>query len=244
MNKAFWLVFIICSINFGAWAQEEKPEKTVAPKIEENILVTASVLPSFKAETARSVAVITREEIKNLPVSTVEELLKYVLGFDLQQRGAEGIQADATIRGGTFEQTLVLIDGFKVNDPQTGHNSLNLPLSVDDVDRVEILRGPGSRLFGPNAFSGMINIVTRKVDKEALGLGLKYGQHSYQETWLRALNKVANFQACTSLSSRKSSGYLENTDFEQINFYHRMQLDFRSGYSVFQFGFSEKAFGA
>lgn len=111
----------------------------------------------------RNIWIIDNQQIKNLPSRSVSELLSYVTGVDVRQRGPGGVQADISIDGGTFDQTLVLINGIKVSDPQTGHNMMNLPISVDDIDHIEVLRGSASRIYGTNALTGAINIVTKAV---------------------------------------------------------------------------------
>lgn len=221
---------------------EEKPVQQ--KKLEEYVLVTASLAPAIKSEAGRSVQVITAEEIKNLPVSSVEELLKYVCGFDFQQRGAGGIQVDPSVRSGTFEQTLILLNGFKLTDPQTGHNTLNIPVSLEDIERIEILKGPGSRIFGPNALSGAVNIITRSSAASPFSLTFKRGQYGYQEltTGLRA--GIGACHNTFSFSLRSCDGYMENTDFSHITLHDSLSVNFASAKALFQAGYSEKAFGA
>ena len=86
--------------------------------------------------------------------------MKFAAGVDCRQRGVDGVQSDISIRGGTYDQVLVLLNGIPLNDPQTGHNTLNLPVDIESIQRIEILEGPGCRIYGPNAFSGAINIIT------------------------------------------------------------------------------------
>ena len=83
-----------------------------------------------------------------LPVQSVDDLLRYLPGIEVQQRGPQGAQADITIRGGTFQQVLVIIDGMKLNDPLTGHFNLYIPIHPADIERVEILKGAASAVWG------------------------------------------------------------------------------------------------
>src|SRR5690606_40560633 len=85
-------------------------------------------------------------------------------GVETRQRGGFGTQADISIDGGSYQQTLVLLNGVKIHDHQTAHNSLNLPVPVEVIERIEILRGPAARIYGVNALTGAVNIVTKKAD--------------------------------------------------------------------------------
>lgn len=122
--------------------------------------VTDSRIETSVLEAASNVQVITREQIAVLPVTSVNELLQHVSGVDLRQRGAWGAQADVGLRGGSFDQTLVLVNGIKVNDPQTGHHTLNLGINLASIKQIEVIKGPAAARYGLNAFSGVINIVT------------------------------------------------------------------------------------
>ena len=127
------------------------------------IIITAGRLPVQRSQLTRNIEVITRAEIASSPDYSLQGVLASVPSVDIRRRGPNGVQADIALRGGGFEQTLVMLDGVPVNDPQTGHNTLSLPVPMDDVQRIEVLRGPGSRGFGANAFSGAINIITRNM---------------------------------------------------------------------------------
>ena len=101
------------------------------------------------------------------PVHDLQDLLKFASAVDVRQRGNNGVQADISIRGSSFDQVLILLNGIQLNDPQTGHHNLNLPVSYD-IDRIEILEGPSARLYGPNAFAGAINIITGQASSHKL----------------------------------------------------------------------------
>ena len=132
------------------------------------------------SQSARNVYVITKEEIAKLPVKTVNELLSYAAGVDLRQRGPMGTQADISIDGGSFEQAMVLLNGVKLMDSQTAHNMLNLPVSLDAIERIEVIKGPAARIYGINALSGAVNIITKKSKTPFISLNT-YAGSSFQK---------------------------------------------------------------
>ena len=106
----------------------------------------------------RSIEIISSSDIKESGISNVVDLLQQSVGLDIRRRGSGGVQADLYIRGGGFDQTLLLLDGMKMDDSQTGHHTLNMLIPIELIDRVEIIKGPAARIFGQNAFNGAINI--------------------------------------------------------------------------------------
>ena len=116
-------------------------------------VITDSKPASIFSEKSRVVQIINREEIANAPVQSINELLEYALSVDIRNRSSNSVQSDIGIRGGSFEQTLVLLNGVKINDPQTGHHTMNIPVELSDVERIEILEEPGSMIVGGNAFA-------------------------------------------------------------------------------------------
>ncbi len=119
-------------------------------------------------EDNRNIEIITAEQLKKLPVKNINEVLGFLNGVDLRQRGPFGTQADISIDGGSFDQTLVLVNGAKVSDPQTGHHSLNLPIPLEAIERIEVLRGAAARIYGANALTGAVNIITRRVTNTSI----------------------------------------------------------------------------
>ena len=116
--------------------------------------------PGIASESLRIVTTLTRNDIANLPVRSINELLDYVPGIDVRSRGTNGVQADITMRGGTFDQVIILLNGINITDPQTGHQNLDLPVDISVIDRIEVLQGTALNVFGLSAFSGAINIIT------------------------------------------------------------------------------------
>ena len=210
----------------------------------DEVVVTAGRTPISFSDLNRNVVVIKPSEIKNAAVNSIQDLLQFSAGIDLKTRGVDGVQSDIAIRGGTFEQTLVLVDGIKMSDPQTAHHNLNLPVSLDNVERIEILKGQGSRIHGPNAFSGVINIITKKGSERNFSFKATGGQHGYFDNSLNASLPLGIFNNRISISRQKSDGYRDNTDFEILNFSYSSSLATKLGAINLFFGYNDKDFGA
>ena len=210
----------------------------------EEIIVSAQRVPVIYSQLSRFVTTIDEDEIKKMPVSSVHELLENFAGIDIRQRGANGIQSDISIRGGSFDQNLILLNGVNISDPQTGHHSLNLPLNLNSVERIEILEGSGSRVFGPNAFSGAVNIITNQSEENYTKAGFTAGDFGLFSGNLVSSYKIKNTKHYLSLSKSQSNGYVKNTDYDQYNIFYNSNYKSEIGKIDFQLGYSNKAFGA
>lgn len=208
------------------------------------VVVSAARVPITFSDLARSVIVIDQKAIHDLPADNVQDLLKYINSVDLKLRGAEGVQGDVSIRGGTSDQTLILINGIKLIDSQTSHHNLNLPISLEDVERIEILKGQGSRIYGPNAFSGAINIITKKERSTSLSAFVLGGEHNLFETNISASCPVGITGNTITFSKRKSDGYAFNTDFDITNFFLQQNIEFGKDNINLMFGYDDKKIGA
>ena len=125
----------------------------------EEITVSATRAPLTVHQSARMVTVLDTLQIRSAPVQSVNDLLKYAVGVDVRQRGAMGIQTDIGIRGGTFDQIAVLLNGVNISDPQTGHLVMDLPVDLSEIDRIEILEGPAGRVYGTSSLVGAIRLM-------------------------------------------------------------------------------------
>ncbi len=139
------------------------------------VMVTANRLQQDVRSTGRHVTVVTRQDILNSGVRSIDDAIQTLGGIEAQTRGVYGAQADFSIRGSSFNQVLVLIDGQPINDPLTGHFNSNIPLNLIDIERIEIIRGPSSAIYGPDAMGGVINIVSRSFSDHNPGASLKGG---------------------------------------------------------------------
>jgi iron complex outermembrane receptor protein len=208
------------------------------------IEVTAKRTPALYSEASRVVSVITKAEIKRAPVQSFADLLEYTMNVDVRQRGYNGVQADISIRGGSFDQTMILINGIPFNDPQTGHHNADLPIDLESIERIEILEGPASRTFGPNAFSGAINIITIPSKLNELKIALSAGENKFYSTAASVNTGNETFSNGLTFSKKGSGGYIENTDYQTLNLFYLSQLMLKSNKLTFQAAYQDKSFGA
>ena len=208
------------------------------------VVVSAARVPLTFSDLARTVIVLDQSTISAMSTDNIQDLLKYVGGVDLKLRGVEGVQGDISIRGGTSDQTLILIDGIKLSDPQTSHHNLNLPVTLENIERIEILKGQGSRIYGPNAFSGAVNIITKKERLPSLGISMLGGEHNLFETNFSASYPVGITNNTVSVSKKKSDGYTFNTAFDITNFFLQQSTELGGNNINVMFGYDDKKFGA
>ncbi len=210
----------------------------------DEIEVSAQRAPVAFSQVARIVSVISREEIEAAPVQSIQELLEYALSVDVRQRGPLGAQADISVRGGSFDQTLILLNGVNISDPQTGHHSLDLPVSLKNIQRIEILEGSAARVFGPNAFSGVINIITSTEERTNIKVDLAAGQHKLTDLNVSGNLTKGSWSHFAAINRISTDGYMDNTDFKNINAFYQTKANLKPGTLNFQLGRTEKAFGA
>lgn len=218
--------------------------QTTQEYIQNDVIVTASRVPVVASDLTRSVTVLTAEDIRRAPVNSVQELLQYAGGVDVRQRGIAGTQADVSIRGGSFEQTLVLLDGVRVSDPQTAHHSMNVPVALLDIERVEILKGQGSHIYGPNAFSGVVNIITKKTTASRAEAQVTAGEHGYYNGMLALAYPIGPVGVRVSGSRQKADGDRYNTQFTNDNASAAVSFVMDSTVAHAFFGYDNKQFGA
>ena len=247
MKKIFSLLFLLASFNLFAQSKEHSIH---LKEIEVNA-EKANLHPGLN----RVVTVIDQQEIQKMPVKSIDELLDNVAGIDVRQRGINGVQADISIRGGSFDQILILLNGINITDSQTGHYNLDIPLELSDVSRIEILQGSAARVLGPNAFSGVINIVTGErhsvTEPEKNAPETWMNDSVYKEKRKNLTEKNSDYSITSqhavgsygylsqsisgnygdkkwtvfgSAVTKKSNGYIENTDFNISNVYLQSRI--------------------
>ena len=203
---------------------------------------TRAPLPADKA--VRLVQVLDRQAIQASSAQSVNDLLKQVAGVDVRQRGAFGIQTDISVNGGTEDQLTVLLNGINISNPHTGHLTFDLPVNIDDIERIEVIEGGASRVYGCQAFSGAINIVTRTDNDNHLQA------HAYGGSYGTAGANAGLTLTTSDFNNRLSGGYVRsdggtyNDDFNKANAYWRGRYSSDHIQATIQAGLSTMNYGA
>jgi vitamin B12 transporter len=221
-----------------AISAQEKPENI------DEVFVQGKFLNLPIEKINENISIITKAEIEKSPANSIDELLQLSTGLDIRRRGSNGVQADVSIRGSSFEQVLILVNGVRINDSQTGHNSLNIPFDLDSVQQIEIIKGPAARRFGQNAYAGVINIITKPLAEKSVKISAEGGDFKSYDLGANTNFGTEKFSNLFQIHSSASEGYRYNTDYKINNFYHQNSLKIKNGILSLQAGFSEKKFGA
>lgn len=154
MKAIVILIIFLFTINFS------QAQDTIGTGLDP-VTITAGFSPVRASKTGRNLVVLNGEQFQKLPVNSLDELLRYIPGIEVQSRGPMGAQSDIVIRGGTFQQVLVILDGIKLNDPLTGHFSSYIPIAPAEIDRIEVLKGASSAIYGTEAVGGVVHVITK-----------------------------------------------------------------------------------
>jgi iron complex outermembrane receptor protein len=206
----------------------------------QTVVVTAAATPVELGSVTRTLTVISREEIALLPAQSIADVLRLAASIDVRARGIRGAQTDFAVRGANFGQMLVLVDGVRLNDAQSGHHNGDIPVPLGAVERIEILHGPGSSLFGADAFGGTVNVITRsRVD--APSFVLHGGTSDLAGGQAHGGFARGAVRQTLSASFDRSSGFMYDRDFKTALARTRATLAGRTDLSV---SYLWKEFGA
>jgi len=238
--KYIWFFCFHIVLYTNIFAQKDSiPEVNIQEVIirENRIQIPLSQKPS-------NLVIIDSKSIDHSAVQSVADILHYIAGVDMRQRGSNGVQNDVGIRGSSFDQVLILINGIKISDPQTGHHSFNLPIDISNVDHIEIYKGSSARVFGQNAFAGVINVITKIPTDEFIRLQTVAGDFGLFGGNLSLSLPGDKINNSISVNNYKSSGYKYNTDYKISNIFYQSELS--TGYGAINLlsGFSSRKFGA
>ncbi|WP_159950070.1 TonB-dependent receptor plug domain-containing protein [Polaribacter septentrionalilitoris] len=215
MRIKFTLVLLLTFCVFKTNAQTDTIKRDT---LKEVVITTNRIEIPFK-ENSRTIQIVTADIIKNSAATNVADLLQQVAGVDIRRRGTAGSQSDLYIRGGGFDQTLLLIDGIKMDDAQTGHHTLNAALPIEVIERIEIIKGPAARVFGQNAFTGAINIVTKKKLNCTVSANVEAGSFGQLNGSVTLGKDSENTTIIAHIGALTSDGYRENSDYNNYNYF-------------------------
>ncbi|MBP5646970.1 MAG: TonB-dependent receptor [Bacteroidaceae bacterium] len=232
------------------------------------IEIIGSRVPLAEVQAPRMVTLMTQEDIQAASVHSINDLLEYAVGVDVRQRGEMGVQTDISMRGGNFDQITLLLNGVNISSPHTGHLTADFPVSVYDIERIEVIEGPSARVFGTSAFTGVINIVTRKAETDGGLVHLSGGQFgtvgadismdiagdnnpgrkrfslSLDEDGLRIGRDRNTFSNRFSAGMNRSDGATPNSDFTSWRGFWNSSIR-QNGMKIdMQAGYSYRKFGA
>lgn len=179
-------------------------------------MVTATKTEKELKDVTQSVTVITGEEIRKSGATNVAEAVQNAVGVTINDNGPRGALQTISIRGASYAQVLVLLDGMRMNSPRDGGVDLSaLPVSLDDIERIEIVRGSSSALYGADAVGGVMNIITKKPDKNVDKIGGAIGSHGYDDILVSTSGKDSGIKYSISGDRQTSDGYRLNSDLRQ-----------------------------
>lgn len=242
MNTKYTFLLITLAALFQINAQEQKEVKT--DSLEEVIINSTLRIDLPFKKNSRTINIITKEDIKNSAAVNIADVLQQVAGVDIRRRGTGGSQADLYIRGGGFDQTLLLIDGIKMDDAQTGHHTMNAALPLEVIERIEIVKGPAARVFGQNAFTGAINIVTKKNLDNSASVNVETGSFGQLNGNITAGVSLDNSSHIIHAGRVTSAGYRNNSDYDNSNYFIKSTFNENKQPIQMIATFLERKFGA
>ncbi|MDA0757630.1 MAG: TonB-dependent receptor [Bacteroidetes bacterium] len=221
-----------------------------ADQVLDEVVVSSTKINLPFSKNFRTIEIISSEQIALSAATNVSDLLQQTIGIDIRKRGVSGTQGDLYIRGGGFDQTLLLIDGMKMDDAQTGHHTLNMILPLYLIERIEIIKGPAARIFGQNAFNGAINIVTKEVKTETRKAfefvlrELSFGSYGQKNLALSSSIIKEKIKSIVSFTTNRSDGYRHNTDYINNNYFSKTSFITKTSPVDLISSFSYRKFGA
>lgn len=229
-RRGFLLIVILFGyLNFAFCAQSEDLERIVISKSRQHLLGTYSIEP---------------QDLEGLAFDSAVEALN-IFPLDLQSRSPKGgIQTDFSLRGSNYQGVLFLVDGQRINDPQTGHHNSDIPLTKEDIVKIELIPGVASSLFGPDAIGGAVNFFTKKPKEKKCVLESSHGSFNTKSGLFSLTERIKDFGIRVSSEFEQSGGFSYDTDFTKYTATLSSALDVPYGEFNLDFGYQQKEFGA
>jgi vitamin B12 transporter len=194
------------TLSYANSSTEVKSLEKKEAEVDEVIIVTATRSPMNSSEILSSFTVISREDIDQLPVSSLAELLNTITGFQMSQNGGAGQTTSVFTRGTNAGHTLVLIDGQRISSATLGQVDF-ANLSLAQIERVEVIKGPKASIWGSDAIGGVIQIFTRQLDTGEISVDLGYGNQNQKQASLSTAFAHGHGGTTITLTAKASDGY-------------------------------------
>ena len=231
MRIGAFALLLGCIINAEASVADSSaiPDEVTQLRLQEVQVISQHT--EIHSQAYRLVTQISSETIAAIPATTIADLLETLPGLDIRTRGVNGAQADVSMRGGTFDQVMILLNGVSVSDAQTGHYAMNLPVPLSAIERIEVLEGAAASMVGGNALCGAINIVTRRPEQDLYHAGMQVGMNRFAKAELTGGWRRHEWHVLASADYGHNNGYyapapsdkeavsLTNSDFNAVNLY-------------------------
>jgi iron complex outermembrane receptor protein len=234
----------LIAVSLSLFAQTPPPVPAPpAPVQKDTMVVTGSYLPLPLDEADRAV---TSQPVRGqeLLQNTWIDSLQLDPAVDVRQRGVNGTQADLSIRGSTFGQTLVLLNGRRMNDVQSGHHNMDMPVPLESVTSVETLRGAGSTLYGSDAIGGAVNLITAPPESGEIRVRTAFGSFGTNQERVSMTGVLGKLSEQLTASRDFSSGFMPDRDYRSLLFGSSTSYKSALGNSELDLGYSDRPFGA
>ena len=239
----------VISASLPLCAQQATPPSPLTTT--QTVVVRASSDPLTLAGSDRSIVVLDPQSQPHA-FEALPDVLRLDPSLNLQERGPDGVQADLSIRGATFEESLILLNGMRVDDPQTGHFNLDIPVPLDAVHRIEILHGAGSAFYGSDAIAGAADLITEAPERTADLRGSRFsiraraGYGSFQNTEQHLIGDFASRRFSEEVTGNRntSSGFIIDRNYRSQALSSESWLHTSLGTTDVLLAGSDRPFGA
>jgi iron complex outermembrane recepter protein len=209
----------------------------------ETVVVTGTYDPLSLEEIDRAIRVLPARQ-NNLVLNSLSDLIRLDPSLDLRERAPNGVQADLSIRGAGFGQTLVLLNGQRINDVQSGHHNMDIPVPLDSVARIEVMRGSGSTMYGSDAVGGVVNIVTEPPESTEFRLRTAVGNYGINQQRGSISGVFGRFSQQLTFARDFSTGFIPNRDYRNLQLSSSTAARTALGTSRLTLAYMDHPFGA
>jgi len=237
------LLCAVCSLGIPTFAQKNDPNQKITAD-PQTVVVTGTFQPTPLSELNRTVVSFDNSNEKLPDYFSYVDLLKSDSSVDIEQRAPNGVQADLSIRGANFEQSLVLLNGLRMNDAQSGHHDMDLPLPLEAVSRVEVLHGAGSTLYGADAAGGAVNFITTPPTATEFRLRMGLGNFGFNQEHIVGAFLAKKWSERITADRDFSEGFIPDRDYRSSSIASETFVATSLGSTDILVAASDRPFGA